>query len=84
MSKILILALVLAIVLVSGPFIGARADKIGPMCWAGFCPSQSNDLDQPKRDMDQPKSDWDRPDATPPTPYRQSPVTPEPMGSPGI
>ncbi len=79
MSKILIIGLALAIVLVSGPFIGARADKIGPMCWAGFCPSQSDNPDQPRRDMDRPNST-----SRGQGPYQQAPVTPEPMGSPGI
>ncbi len=80
MSKKLIIGLALVAVLISGSFIGAKADNIGPQCWAGFCPAQPNDTDQTKRDMDkkdQTKRDMDRP-------YRHRPITPEPFGSPGV
>jgi len=76
MSKKLIFGLALAIVLISGPFIGAQADSIGPSCWAGFCPAQNRDMDQAQRDMD-------KPNATCQGAYQYGPTTPEPMGSIG-
>jgi hypothetical protein len=77
MTKKLIFGLALATVLISSPFIGAKADNIAPSCWAGFCPDVQSDMDQPKRDMD-------KPDATGQGEYRYGPTTPEPMGSPGF
>jgi hypothetical protein len=76
MSKKLIFGLALATVLISGSFIGAQADQIGPMCWAGSCPAQTSDTDNAKRDMD-------KPDATNQGTYSYGPSTPEPMGAPG-
>jgi len=76
MSKTLILGLALAAVLISGPFIGARADYVSVSCWAGFCPGGQGNVYDPNRDMD-------RPDATCQGAYRYGPTTPEPMGAPG-
>ena len=51
MSKKLILGLALASVLVSGPFIGAKADDISASCWAGFCPAQPSDMDRRRKEI---------------------------------
>ena len=81
MSKKLVFSLTLATVLItvlsSGPFIGARADDIGPMCWAGSCPAQQSDMDQARRDMD-------KPDATCQGAYQYGPTVPQQMGGPGL
>jgi len=75
MNKKLILGLALAVVLVSGAFVGAQADcALGcphislPSCW-GNCAQQTRDLD--------------RPDATCQGAFKFGPTTPDPMGSPG-
>lgn len=77
MSKKLIFGLALATVLISGLFIGAKADNIAPSCWAGFCPDVQSDMDQPQRDMDKSNATCQGAD-------RYGPTTPEPMGSPGV
>jgi hypothetical protein len=82
MSKKLIFGLALATVLISGSFIGAQADRIGPMCWAGSCPDVQSDVDQPKRDMDRTNRDMDKPDATGQGTYQYGPTTPSPFPSP--
>ena len=77
MSRKLIFGLALATVLISGSFTGVRADPIGPMCWAGFCPSQADQMNQSRRDMD-------KPDATCQGAYQNAPAAREPFGSPGF
>lgn len=74
MTKGLILGLALAVVLVSGSFFGALAD----------CGCQPN-ISTPCTSCAQPPArDYDRPDAQCQGAYQYGPVTPDPMGSPGI
>ena len=84
MSKKLIIGLALAAVLISGPFIGARADYVSESCWAGFCPGGKGNVYDPRRDTDQPQRDMDKSNATCQGADRYGPTTPEPMGSPGV
>jgi hypothetical protein len=76
MSRKAIFGLALAVVLMSGPFLGAQAN-VSEACWAGFCSAQDSEQYRENRDMD-------KPDATCPATNRQSLTTPEPMGSPGF
>jgi len=77
MSKILILGLALAVVLVSGPFFNAQADcGCLPHITLPSCLSCSQNA---KVDRD-----YDKPDATCQGAYHFGPVTPEFMGSAGI
>ena len=78
MSRKLIFALALAVVLVSGAFAGAQAEcnfcfpHISlPSCWTGFCAPAAADRD------------FDRPDLTCQGAYHYGPTVPEYMGSTG-
>jgi len=81
MSKTLIFGLALAVVLVSGSYLSARAD-CGSDCLPRIsmpsCLSCSNTVEK------QPSRDYDKPDATCQGAYRYGPTTPEPMGAPGV
>lgn len=74
MSKGLILGLALAVVLVSGAFFNAQADcgclpQLSTPCCGEYVP---------------PARDYDRPDAPCQGAYQYGPITPQPMGGPGL
>jgi hypothetical protein len=76
MNKQIIIGLALALVLVSGLFVNARAD-------CGCLPqiSQSSCLSCQQQAQDR---DYDNPNATCQGADRYGPATPDPMGSPGV
>ena len=79
MSKILILGLALAVVLVSGSFFTAKADcGCLPHITLPSCLSCSKNVET------QPTKDYDKPDATCQGAFHFGPTTPEPMGAPGV